>query len=145
MKKLATTIAAILFATPLWADGVITYPSEDDFEDTTFSVESAILDAGLVIDLISHTGDMLERTRADMGSDVVLFKHADIFSFCSAKLSRQVMEVNPMNIVHCPYRIFVMQPGDSDTVTVGFKEMPEGEMKVIQTFIDGIVKDALGL
>ena len=145
LNRLIVTLTATLFTAPLWADEAITYPSEDDFEDTVFSVESAILDAGLVIDLTSHTGDMLERTRPVTGSDIVLFEHADIFSFCSASLSRKMMEADIMNIAHCPYRIFVMQPGGSDQVTVGFKSMPEGVMKEVEVLLDGIVKDALGL
>ncbi len=145
LNHLIATLAAATIAAPLWAGEAITYPSGDDFEDTVFSVESAILDAGLVIDFTSHTGDMLERTKGVVGSDITLFEHADIFNFCSASLSRKVMEADPMNIVHCPYRIFVMQKGGSDDVTVGFKSMPDGAMKDVEAFLDKIVKDALGL
>jgi len=144
-KRLITTFIAAIFTAPLWASEAITYASEDDFEDTMFSVESAILDAGLVIDFVSHTGDMLERTRETTGSDVKLFEHADIFNFCSASLSRKVMEADIMNVVHCPYRIFVMQKGGSDEVIVGFKSMPDGAMKEVEAFLDQIVKDALEL
>ena len=77
------------------------------FDDATFSVESAILDAGLVIDYVSHTGEMLARTGVDLGSDVTIFNAADVFLFCSAVLSRRMMEADPMNIVHCPYSLFV--------------------------------------
>jgi len=143
--RLIAPLLATFIATPLCAGEAITYTSPDDFDDTVFSIESAILDAGLVIDLTSHTGDMLERTRPVTGSDVVLFEHADIFSFCSATLSRKVMEADIMNIVHCPYRIFIMQKGGTDQVTVGFKAMPEGPMKEVESLLDGIVKDALGL
>ena len=144
-KKLIAVFTVSLIANPLWANEAITYPSPDDFDDTVFSVESAILDAGLVIDFTSHTGDMLERTRGVTGSDVVLFEHADIFNFCSATLSRKMMEADIMNIAHCPYRIFVMQKGGAADVLVGFKSMPDGAMKEVEALIDGIVKDALGL
>ncbi|WP_428546149.1 DUF302 domain-containing protein [Profundibacter sp.] len=143
--RLIAPLLAILVVAPLWAGEAVTYTSPDDFDDTVFSVENAILDAGLVIDLTSHTGDMLERTRPVTGSDVVLFEHADIFSFCSATVSRKVMEADIMNIVHCPYRIFVMQQAGTDQVIVGFKSMPEGVMKEVEALLDGIVKDALGL
>lgn len=145
LKQTILPLVATALISPLFAAEVITYPSEDDFEDTTFAIESAILDAGLVIDFTSHTGDMLERTRPSTGSDIILFEHADIFNFCSAVLSRKVMEADPMNIVHCPYRIFVMQKSGNDQVTVGFKTMPEGAMKQVEAFLDNIVKDALGL
>jgi uncharacterized protein (DUF302 family) len=141
--QLTAALAALLLAAPATAQEYITYTSQDDFDDTLFTVESAILDQGLVIDLTSHTGDMLERTRADVGSDIVLYQHAEIFSFCSARLSRKVMEVDPMNIVHCPYRIFVMQQGADDQVLVGFKTMPPGEMQEVQEFLATIVTNAL--
>ncbi len=74
-----------------------------------FSVEGAILGKGLVIDHISHTGDMLSRTANDVGSDIEIFKSADIFLFCSAAISRKVMEANPLNIAHCPYNILFLR------------------------------------
>ncbi len=145
LRHLIAAVTATFVATPLLAGEAITYTSADDFDDTVFSVESAILDAGLVIDFTSHTGDMLERTRGATGSDTMLFKHADIFNFCSASLSRKVMEADIMNVVHCPYRIFVMQKAGAEDVIVGFKSMPDGAMKEVEAFLDQIVKDALGL
>ena len=112
------------------------------FDDATFSVESAILDAGLVIDYVSHTGEMLARTGADLGSDVAIFDSADVFLFCSAVVSRRMMEVDPMNIVHCPYSIFVAdQEGD---VVIGYRNYPNGIMKEVQALLEGIVQEALG-
>lgn len=130
MKHFLTAMAlSILSSTALAAD-MITYDTEDSFDDVVFGLEGAIIDAGLVIDSVSHTGEMLERTRADIGSDTVLFLNADVFSFCSAKISREVMEADPMNIVFCPYDIFVMvRPETPDTTTIGFRTYPEGAMK----------------
>ncbi|KAG1649328.1 5-aminolevulinate synthase [Nymphon striatum] len=144
MMKLAMVTAIALFASPATAgEHSITYPFDGDFEDATFAVESAIVGRGLVIDWVSHTGEMLERTRGDVGSDVVLFDGADIFQFCSAQLSRKVMEADPMNIAFCPYGIFVAdQAGD---VIVGYKTFPEGPMQEVQALLDDIVKEALHL
>ncbi len=112
------------------------------FDDATFSVESAILDAGLVIDYISHTGDMLNRTGPDFGSDAIIFDAADVFLFCSAVVSRMVMEANPMNIAHCPYSIFV---ADQDgKVVIGYRNYPDGVMKSVQAMLEGIVQKAVG-
>jgi len=113
------------------------------YDDVTFGLENAITGRGLVIDHVSHVGGMLERTRGDVGSDVVLFSQAQVFSFCSAKLSRQVMEANPMNIAYCPYDIFVAQQPGAEEVTIGFRAFPEGEMQVIQDLLDGIVQEAI--
>jgi len=70
-----------------------------------------------VIDYVSHTGEMLNRTGADVGSDVVLFDAADIFVFCSATLS---------------------------DVTIGYRNYPQGEMQKVQALLDEITKDAIG-
>jgi len=122
-------------------DTATIYPFSGNFDDATFSVESAIIDRGLVIDFVSHTGEMLNRTGEDVGSDKKLFDAADIFIFCSAQLSRKVMEVDPMNIAHCPYGIFV---ADQDgKVVVGYRNYPEGEMQEVQSFLDAIVQEAI--
>lgn len=142
MKTAYMTALLAAMATNAMAEDSTIYAFDGTFEDATFAVESAILDQGLVIDYVSHTGEMLARTGPDLGSDVGLFAAADIFVFCSAKLSREVMEINPMNIAHCPYGIFVAdQAGD---VSIGYRNYPEGEMQMVQSFLDDIVQDALG-
>ncbi|SHL04849.1 Uncharacterized conserved protein, DUF302 family [Roseovarius marisflavi] len=138
-----TVFAAILgmMAVPAMAQEVVTTPFNGSFEDATFAVENAIVGEGLVIDFTSHVGEMLNRTGADVGSDVKIFDAADIFLFCSAQVSREVMEVNPMNIAHCPYSIFV---ADRDgEVVIGHRTYPEGEMQKVEALLDGIVKSAL--
>lgn len=143
MKPIALA-AALGFAStmPLCADDAFIYPFEGSFEDATFAVESAIVGEGLVIDYVSHVGDMLNRTGADVGSDAVIFKNADIFLFCSAVISRQVMEEDPMNITHCPYGIFVMETAEG--VIVGHKDYPEGSMQVVENLMQQIVAEAIG-
>jgi uncharacterized protein (DUF302 family) len=123
------------------ADQSVTYTFDGSFEDAAFAVESAIVGRGLVIDYVSHTGEMLARTAADVGSDVELFTEADIFLFCSAQLSREVMESDPMTIAHCPYGIFVAERGGE--VMVGYRTYPEGEMQKVQSLLDEIVKEAM--
>jgi len=89
---------------------------------------------------------MLERTKGDVGSEVTLYLEADIYSFCSAKISRQVMEADPMNISFCPYDIFVMvRPDTPETTTIGFRSFPDGAMKQVEAMLDGIARAAIGL
>ncbi|MDQ7071538.1 MAG: DUF302 domain-containing protein [Rhodobacterales bacterium] len=141
---LAATFA--LLSAPLMAQDVITYTTDESFDDVIFGLENAILDEGLVVDGLSHVGTMLERTRADLGSDVTIFLNADVYSFCSAVLSRQVMEVDPLNVRFCPYDIFVMQTPDApDQTTIGYRAYPEGEMKIIEALLDRIAKSAIGI
>lgn len=140
MKKFV--IAAILaWAAPAWAADVTSVPFDGSFDDATFAVESAIVDRGLVIDYTSHVGEMLNRTGADVGSDKMIFKAADIFVFCSAVLSREMMEADPMNIGHCPYGIFVADGADG--VVVGYRNYPEGPMKKVEALLGEIVQEAV--
>lgn len=144
MKQMLLGAVIALTAGAASAQDAVTYTTTDNFEDVTFGLESAIVGRGLVIDSVSHVGDMLERTRADVGSDVVLFEDAKVFSFCSAALSRKVMEAEPMNIVFCPYGIFVAKQPGSDEVTIGFRQFPEGPMQEVQTLLDEIAREAIG-
>jgi uncharacterized protein (DUF302 family) len=118
-----------------------TYPFDGNFEDAAFSVESVIIGKGLVIDYVSHVGEMLNRTGADVGSDVKLFEEAEIFVFCSAVLSRKMMEADPMNIAHCPYGIFVANRDGE--VVVGYRHYPDGPMQEVQALLDEIVQEAV--
>lgn len=143
MKRIPfTALIGIFAASAAAADEASIYPFDGSFEDATFSVESAIIGQGLVIDYVSHTGEMLNRTGEDVGSDVTLFTAADIFVFCSASISRQVMELDPMNIAHCPYGIFVAERDGE--VMIGYRNYPEGEMQLVQDLLGAIVADALG-
>ncbi|MFW2544109.1 DUF302 domain-containing protein [Primorskyibacter sp. 2E107] len=146
MNHIFFAAALALTAGGVSAQDMITYDTGQSFDDVIFGLENAILDEGLVVDHISHTGEMLERTREAVGSDVVLFEQADIYSFCSAKVSREVMEADPMNIVFCPYHIFVLvSPEAPETTTIGFRTFPDGPMKAVQDMLDGIARNAIGL
>ena len=133
-------LTSLVAATAAGAEGAITYDFEGSFEDATFAVEQAIVGRGLVIDFTSHVGDMLARTGADVGSEVKVFDAADVFLFCSASVSRAVMEADPMNIVHCPYGIFVAERDGA--VTIGHRDYPEGPMDQVETLLREIVEEA---
>jgi uncharacterized protein (DUF302 family) len=132
--------SAITLGGAAQAQDVITYTFDGSFEDATFALESAIVDRGLVIDLVSHVGEMLNRTGADVGSDQMIFDNADIFLFCSAAVSRRVMEADPMNIVHCPYSIFVTEKDGE--VMMGHRAYPDGPMQEVEAMLDSIILDA---
>ena len=140
MTKAFLTALMIGTALPAAADIATTYDFDGSFDDATFSLESAIVGRGLVIDWVSHSGEMLNRTAADVGSDVVIFDVADIFMFCSASLSREVMETDYMNIAFCPYSIFVYER--EGEVVIGYRNMPEGEMQKVQSLLDDIAREA---
>ncbi len=73
------------------------------------SLEQAIIGEGLVINSVAHVGDMLERTGQDLGQTAPVYRHAEVFEFCSATLSRDMMQANPQHIVFCPFTIAVFE------------------------------------
>lgn len=137
---LAATFLATLPIAALAEDAVMV-PFDGSFDDAAFAVESAIVGQGLVIDYVSHVGEMLSRTADDVGSDQVLFVEADIFVFCSAVLSRQVMEADPVNIAQCPYGIVVTETADG--VMIGRRDYPQGPMSAVEALLDTIIAEAI--
>lgn len=135
--------ALVLAGAAATAEEATVYTYDGSFDDAAFGVESAIVGRGLVIDHVSHVGEMLARTAGDVGSDVKLFEAADVFQFCSAVVSRRVMEADPMNLVHCPYGVFVAERDGE--VTIGYRNLPDGPMQEVQTLLDEIAREAAGL
>ncbi len=143
MRYFATVAIAAALASPVAAEGDSTvYSFDGSFEDATFGVESAIVGRGLVVDYVSYVGDMLNRTGADVGSDVKIFDNANIYIFCSAVVSRSVMETDPMNLAFCPYGIFVAER--EGAVMVGYRNFPDGPMQEVQMLLDGIAREVVG-
>ncbi len=142
MNRFAIAALVALTASTASAQEAVTYDVNGSFDDAIFGLESAITGRGLVVDWVSHTGEMLARTGEDVGSDVTLFDKADVYNFCSAALSRKMMEIDPLNIAHCPYAVFVFER--EGEVTVGYRTQPEGEMQEVQALLDEIAREAAG-
>lgn len=142
MKRYLLATALAVFAQVAVAEDETHYVFDGSFDDAIFSLESAIVGRGLVIDYRSHTGEMLNRTQGDIEGAVDLYDNADIFVFCSALLSRKVMEADPLNIAHCPYGIYVADRAGE--VTIGYRNYPEGIMQEVQAFLDDITREAIG-
>ena len=139
---LALGFWALGFAAAAAQDGPTVYDYDGSFDDAVFEVEQAIIGRGLVIEYTSRVGEMLERTGEDVGSEEKIFEAADMFLFCSAVVSRQVMEADPMNIAHCPYGIFVAER--EGRVMVGFRDFPAESMQPVRELLDGIAREATG-
>jgi uncharacterized protein (DUF302 family) len=125
MAMLAAGVALCLsLPAPSWTQqlDLKVYSKKDSYEDVKFELQNAIVSRGLVVDFNGNVGGMLERTGADVGSTTPIYKQAEYFTFCSAKLSRATMEADAANVGYCPYVIFVYEteaaPG---TVHVGYR------------------------
>lgn len=142
--KILSLALVLGLATPAFAQDISTQLVDDTIDNVTFSLESAIVDMGLTIDFTSHTGDMLGRTRVDVGSDVELFVEATLFNFCSATVSRQVIEADINNIGYCPYAVFVYAtPDNPDQTVIGHEVYPGATMQPANDLLDAIIEAAL--
>lgn len=146
---LVLTSACVSAGSPR-SDYMKLYTVEGEFEDVRQDVEMAITDRGMIINNISHIGNMLARTGQDLGAGKKIFKQAEALEFCSASVSRRMMETDPHNIVFCPYIIAIYTlPAEKDKVYVAFRRpLPVGSdasrqsLIAVQKLLEDIIADA---
>lgn len=96
------------------------------FDETRDAIVLAIENHGLVINYVSHLADMLARTGADLGATRQIYGQAEIIEFCSAGLSRKMLEMDPHNIVLCPFAIAIYTlPEDTSGTWISYR-LPSG-------------------
>lgn len=121
------------------------------FEDVRDDVEMAITNRGLVINNVSHVGEMLQRTGKDLGDAKQVFLKAEALEFCSAVVSRRMMEANPDNIVFCPYVISIyVLPEKPNEVRIAYRKpqivgspASQAALKAVDELLSGIVHEAM--
>jgi uncharacterized protein (DUF302 family) len=119
------------------------------YADVRTDLSNAIVNQGLKVDLNGHIGDMLKRTAADIGATGEVYSYAEYFTFCSSKLSRTMMEMDPVNMGLCPYTMFIYERPGGGEVTVGYKSMPmrgndksQASLQAINKLLETILKEA---
>jgi uncharacterized protein (DUF302 family) len=143
----AVLIAAALlssFKTAHALDDVTLVKTDQSYADVVFALENAIINRGFKVDYHGFIGDMLERTGSDVGSKKQVYENAEFFTFCSAVLSRKMMEEDSANIAYCPYVIFVYSDAaEPGKVSVGHRNLPAGGARdEINTILTEIVEEA---
>lgn len=131
---------------------VTRYVKEAKFEDVKEDLMLAIQNRGLVVDHTSQIHEMLERTGKDLGRTTPIFKDAVAFSFCSAVVSRKIMEADPHSIAFCPFVIAAYSPvNEPEKVYVTYRRPPmtgteasNAALKELEALLDGIAREAIG-
>ena len=101
---------------------VVVRSAKGEFREVKERVLHAIENRGLVLNYTARIGAMLERTGKDIGAARRIYGDAELLEFCSAKVSRDSMEVDPRNIVFCPYGIAIYTlPKEKDRVYVAYR------------------------
>lgn len=107
---------------PFITQDVKRYQVKGEFSEIKDFLILAITERGIKISSTSYISKMLKRTREDVGGGKNIYKNAEAIGFCSATLSRQMMESDPHHIVFCPYTIVIYelneQPG---TIYLSFR------------------------
>jgi uncharacterized protein (DUF302 family) len=107
------------------ADGaVVVRAIEGNFAEIRERVVFAVQSQGLVVDHTAKVGGMLERTGKDLGETKQIFGEAEVLEFCSALVSRKMVDADPQLLAFCPYGIAVYTlPGDPETTYVSYRRM----------------------
>jgi uncharacterized protein (DUF302 family) len=155
---LALSLIVSIAVPALAADSgpIVRYSAKGKYGNVRDDVMNAITGRGLVIDNTSHVAVMLDRTGKDLGATKKVYgeDQGQVFSFCSAVVSRRTMEADPHNIAFCPYAIAVYSTAsEPDTVYVAYRrpQSPGADaastaaLREVESLLDGIVREALSL
>ena len=152
MKKLLAVCAMLcLPLTALAAEGYsVLFKAQGSYQDVRDNLQMAIEGKGLKITNTNHIGEMLDRTGKDIGQTRQVYENAEQFEFCSATVSRQMMEADPHAIVMCPYSIVVYTiPNDKAVYLAYRKPAATKNPKLKKTLVEleklltDIIKDSM--
>ncbi len=129
----------------------VLYVTEGSFQEVKENLELTIADQGLVINNVSAVGAMLQKTGQDLGYDRQVYTHGDVLEFCSATLSRQMMEADQSNLVFCPFTIQIYEtPEQPGQIFVGYRrpaivgdDASKTALRAVDALLQKIVSDTL--
>jgi len=137
-------------ASPEVGETVVVYAVEGEYDDVWDDLKMALGDRGLVISTISHVGEMIDRTGRALGRTRPIFANANVMSFCSAVISRNMLEQNPHLVAFCPYEIAVYAlAGAPGTVYLSYRHIDwhapadRPVLDAVEGLLSGIVRDVV--
>ncbi len=145
LVRLIAVLQGLSFALSAAADdGARVVPAKGKFADVKDDLVAAIEQRGLVVNYVAHVGDMLERTGRDLGKTKRVHDQAQVIKFCSATVSRAMMEADPQHLVYCPYTIAVYTlPEKPGAVYLARRKYPRNSaLKPVADLVQGIIVDA---
>ena len=124
--------------------------SQFNFDDVRENLKLAIGMRGLLVSGTLHVHDMLARTGPDLGFTPP-YTQAESLEFCSALLSHKMTQLDPLNLVVCPFTVaFFVKPAEPDVVYVAFRKLAlagaaDALTAELEGFLHGLVREALEL
>ncbi|NDP47317.1 MAG: DUF302 domain-containing protein [Sulfuriferula multivorans] len=152
MKRLIAVCAMLCL--PLSAIAAENYTmlfkTHGTFQNVRDSVAMAIEGKGLLITHSNHIAEMLARTGKDLGASKQVYDFGEQMEFCSATVSRVMMEADPHAMVLCPYSVSVYKLPNDEHIYVAFRKPPTSKnpalkkaLADVEKLLTEIVKDAL--
>ena len=100
----------------------VLFKTQGDFQFVRDLVEASIEGKGLKINHTNKIAEMLERTGKDLGATKQVYVNGEQFEFCSATVSRQMMEADPHAIVMCPYIVSVYTIPNDKNIYIAYRK-----------------------
>jgi uncharacterized protein (DUF302 family) len=152
--SITAALALALLAGTAAAQPIVTFAKPGArFEDVRDDLKLAIESRGFVIDYQAQIGKMLDRTGKDLGAPKPLYADAQSLQFCSAQLSRRLMEADAANVVLCPFTLVVYATAASpQQVVVAYRRplRPGGSaatraaLRDLNALLSHIAREAVG-
>lgn len=152
MKKfLAVCAIACMPLTAMAADAyTVLFKTQGTFQDVRDSLQFAIEGKGLKINHTNKIAEMLARTGPEIGASRQVYVDGEQFEFCSATVSRKMMEADPNAMVMCPYIVSVYTvPNDTNVYIAYRKPGPtknpalKKALADVEKLLNDIIKQAL--
>lgn len=122
MRLLPVLFCAFLGLPAAADDLVVARAVKGTFDEVRDRVVLAVELQGLVVDHTSKVGEMLARTGKDVGASASIYVKGEVLEFCSAVVSRQMMEADPSLLTFCPFGIAVYSlPAEPGVTHIAFR------------------------
>lgn len=152
MKKILTVCAILcLPLSAMASEGyTVLFKTQGTFQDVRDALQFSIEGKGLKINHTNKIAKMLARTGPEVGATKQVYVEGEQFEFCSATISRQMMEADPHAMVMCPYIVSVYTiPNDKHVYMAYRKPGPTSNPALkkalgeVEDLLTGIIKDAM--
>ncbi|MGE5320159.1 MAG: DUF302 domain-containing protein [Hyphomicrobiaceae bacterium] len=152
MKKFLA--ACVFMCLPLSAMAAeaytVLFKAQGTFQDVRDALQFAIEGKGLKINHTNKIAEMLARTGTAVGASKQVYVDGEQFEFCSATISREMMEADPHAMVMCPYIVSVYTiPNDKNVYIAYRKPGPTNNPKLkkalgdVEALLNSIIKEAM--
>ncbi|HWR78132.1 MAG TPA: DUF302 domain-containing protein [Thiobacillus sp.] len=152
MKKILAVCALLClpFSALAAESYTVLFKTQGAYQDVRDNLQMAIEGKGLKITNTNKIAAMLDRTGKDIGETRQVYENSEQFEFCSATISRHMMEADPHSIVMCPYSVVVYTIPNDKTVYLAYRKPAvtknpalKKTLVELEKLLTDIIKDAM--